>query len=121
MTNTEQEGRPRGRKERAAWYAMALEGQAGSGLNMAAYAARIGVAAATLYQWKKRLCGLSSSRVEANAVQPNGLIRVAIKNSPSVGTTEKFLVRLSHGRSLEVPQDFNSVALEQLLGILETC
>jgi len=121
MTNNEQEGRPRGRKERAAWYGMALEGQAGSGLSMAAYATRSGVTAATLYRWKKRLGGPAGSRVEARAAQSNGLIEVAIKNCPSSGTPENFLVRLSPGRSIEVPQDFNTAALEQLLGILEAC
>ena len=122
MTNDEQEQeRPRSRRERAAWYAAVLESQAGSGLSMTACATKIGVTAATLYQWKRRLGGLAGSPVEANAGQPSGLIQVAIKNCPSARTPEKFLVRLSPSRSVEVPQDFHTAALEQQLGILEAC
>ena len=121
MTNNEQGRRPRGRKERVAWYAAALERQAGSGLSVAAYAARIGVTAATLYQWKKRLVEQAENSVEVNSAQSNGLIRVAVPNCPSAQAPEKFLVHLSSSRSIEVPQDFNTAALERLLGIVQAC
>jgi transcriptional regulator with XRE-family HTH domain len=46
--------RPQSRDELTAWYTAALEDQARSGQSMADYAEDLGVAPATLYQWKRR-------------------------------------------------------------------
>lgn len=47
--------RPTSREELADWCATALAAQASSGLSVSAYAAQLGVTAATLYQWRRRL------------------------------------------------------------------
>jgi hypothetical protein len=39
----------------AGWYSAALSAQASSGLSITEYAPCIGVAAATLYEWRPRL------------------------------------------------------------------
>jgi hypothetical protein len=55
MENIDTKDRPRGREQLAAWYAQVLEAQGRSGLSIAEYGAQIGVTAATLYSWKRRL------------------------------------------------------------------
>jgi len=121
MSNDEHKQRPRSRKELAAWYALSLEDQASSGLSISAYAAKIGVTAATLYQWRRRLGAQAGSAGETRAGGPSGLIQVAVKNPSPARTPEKFVVRLRSDHRVEVPQNFDPAALEQLLGILETC
>ncbi|RLA56225.1 MAG: hypothetical protein DRR04_14225 [Gammaproteobacteria bacterium] len=121
MTNNRQQRPPSSRQERAAWYTTALEDQASSGLSMAEYAAEVGVAAATLYQWKRRLSGRAESPSGSNTARPSGLIQVGLNDSVAVEAQSMFIVRLSPERSIEVPQDFETEALEQLLSILEAC
>lgn len=121
MTNNQQKRPPRGRKERAAWYASALEAQASSGTSMTEFEAKIGVTAVTLYPWKRRLSTRVESPSEPSATRPSGLIQVALDGSVAADAPAMFIVRLSSERSVEVPQDFDAEALEQLLGILEAC
>ena len=60
--------RPRSRDELEAWYGAALDDQATSGLSVAEYAEGIGVTAATLYQWRRRLGADSDDR--SDSAQP---------------------------------------------------
>jgi len=121
MTNSQQERPPRGRKERAAWYASALEAQASSGMSMTQFAAKMGVTAVTLYHWKRRLSNRANDASEPSTTLPSGLIQVALNDCAAAATPSMFIIRLSSKRSVEVPQDFDAEALEQLLGILEAC
>lgn len=122
MTSIEHNPRPRDRARLAAWYTEALEGQASSGMSVASYASRIGVTAATLYQWKRRLAGRNASGAdEVNAARSSGLIQVALEAPRTQRTPEKYIVHLRSGRSIDVPHDFEAEALEQLLTVLEPC
>jgi hypothetical protein len=110
--------RPLGREELSRWYATALAAQASSGLSMADYAVEIGVTAATLYQWRRRL----SSRVVAS--QGGGgprLVEVTVAPD-GVGAADPLVVRVAGGRrTIEVPRGFDSEDLRRLVTVLESC
>lgn len=97
----------------AAWYAAALEAQAGSGLSVADYAERLGVAAPTLYQWRRRL---------AASTDGTNLVEVTIARPATVNGAGGMIVRVGDGRrSIEVPPGFDSADLRRLVGVLESC
>ena len=111
--------RPQSRDELAGWYAAALEDQAGSGLSMADYADELGVTAATLYQWRRRLSADDAAEFETPGSL--GLVEVAIEGRPSAGAVGPIVVRLGHGRCVELPRRFDDDDLIRLLEILESC
>lgn len=110
--------RPRSREDLACWYAAALHSQETSGLGMAAFAARIGVAAPTLYQWRRRL---SSAEQDGEA----GARLVEVRVSQGVADHDaagSLVVRVCDGRrSIEVPRNFDDGVLRRLIEVLETC
>ena len=115
--------RPRGRDELAEWYAAALDDQATSGLTVAEYAEEIGVAAATLYQWRRRLSVDAGGDLSAPP-RPAGLVEVTLeaeRTEPSIEAAGVFTVRLGCGRSIELPQHFDGSELRRLVEILESC
>lgn len=115
--------RPRRRDELAGWYAAALEDQASSGLSMAEYASELGVASATLYQWRRRLS--SEEQAEFDTPRSFGLVEVFSEVQPPAGspaeTAGPLVVRLGAGRCVEVPSRFDDGELMRLITVLESC
>ena len=111
--------RPQSRDELTAWYTAALEDQARSGQSMADYAEDLGVAPATLYQWKRRLSSDDAAAFEtAGSV---GLVELSIADLSPAEVADPIIVRLGHGRWVELPRRFDDEALIQIIGILESC
>ena len=52
--------RPSSRDALRDWYSAILEDQESSGLSVAEYADKVGLSAATLYQWRRRLHSVDS-------------------------------------------------------------
>jgi transposase-like protein len=108
--------RPRSRVELATWYATALEAQASSGLSVTKFAEEIGVTAATLYQWRRRLWrSAAGQRGQAR------LVEVSLATAQANSVAESFVVRVAGGRSIEVPQGFDEGNLRRLVAVLESC
>lgn len=109
--------RPTSRDELAAWYSAALEAQAASGVSVTDYAEQIGVTAATLYQWRRRLSSSSGdSQRRAN------LVEVTIGRPSPANIAPGMIVRLGDGRrSIEVPRSFDGDDLRRLVTVLESC
>ena len=109
--------RPTSREDLADWYSAALSAQARSGLSVSDYAACIGVTAATLYQWRRRLSPSSagdqggSNLVEVSIARP-------MRSSPDGG----LIVHVGDDRrSIEVPAGFDAEDLRRLVAVLESC
>ena len=115
--------RPQSRDELAVWYTAALDEQADSGLSMVEYAEELGVTASTLHQWKRRLSAEEEEedRAEFETPRSMGLVEVSVEDPSSSDKAENFVVRLDHGRCVEVPQRFNDAGLIRLLQLLESC
>lgn len=108
--------RPTSRMELAAWYSAALDAQADSGLSVTAYAEQIGVTAATLYQWRRRLESPTGG-------VPGGskLVEVTVARRAPSGC-DGMVVRVCEGRrSIEVPRGFDPDELRRLVTALESC
>ena len=83
---------------------------------MAEYAATIGVAAPTLYQWRRRLAAPLSDRE-----QETKLVEVAVAQ-PAPHAVGGMVVRLCAGRrSIEVSPGFDDEDLRRLVAVLESC
>ena len=109
--------RPRDRQGLSEWYAAALEDQATSGLSVADYAFEIGVTAATLYQWRRRL----SEEGTGPARRGSGLVEVMVKPG-ALASSWTYVVRIGcGGRSIEVPRGFDGDELQRLVTLLESC
>ena len=119
MQETNVGGRPSCRSERARWYAKALEDQASSGLSVAEYAEEIGVTAATLYQWRRRLSAQGTDDPVASG--PFGLVEVSVGGevAPEIGGI--YVVRLGRDREIEVPSKFAEAELRRLIRVVESC
>lgn len=120
MTRMHADHRPSERSALAAWYGEALADQEESGLSVAEYAEEIGVTAATLYQWRRRLAGARRGHGATAA----GLVRVRVRRGQE-GRAEiagvRLVVRLSSGRSIEVPAGFDALELARVVEVLEAC
>ncbi len=111
--------RPRDRNGLAQWYAAALEDQASSGLSVTDYAFEIGVTAATLYQWRRRLSAPGGGdRTQDGA----GLVEVTVKRGPVTENAGSYVVRVRGvDRCIEVPRGFDCDELRRLVTLLESC
>jgi len=102
--------------EREAYYSELLDEQEESGLSVAAFAEYRGLAAATLYSWRRRL-GRASSRSRGTA-----LVEVCVHDDDlDEGAAGRMTVVTSSGARVEVDADFDESALARLLGVLEGC
>ena len=110
--------RPRSREELASWYAEALDDQACSGLSMTEYAEELGVSAATLYQWRRRL--LSDDR-DSGRAESFGLVEVTVERDVEGREDGAFVVHLHRDRRVDVPRGFDSAELRRLVMALESC
>lgn len=112
--------RPTGREDLAGWYSAALSAQARSGLSITEYAPCIGVAAATLYQWRRRLS--VSAADHAGVSNPSNLVEVTIARPIGSSRAGGLIVRVGDdGRSIEVPRGFDAEDLRRLVAVLESC
>ena len=111
--------RPKSRGDLLRWYAEALDKQSSSGLSIAEYAEGLGVTAATLYQWRRRL---SAERDDDRLARGRfGLVEVAVERKEAQEDGGTFVVRLDHDRGLEVPRKFADAELRRLITLLESC
>ena len=84
---------------------------------MTNYAERIGVTAATLYQWRRRLSSSSSDSQDRAR-----LVEVTLARPSPASISGGLMVRLSDGRrSIEVPRGFDGDDLRRLVMVLESC
>ena len=114
--------RPLQRDDLGRWYAAALEQQASSGLSVAEYADQLGVTAATLYQWRRRLAGQSDDRDGRGRPGRVGLVEVTMKPvATPARDTATFVVRPGRNRRIEVPPRFDPTELSRLVAVLESC
>lgn len=106
---------PTRREDLVRWYEALLERHAESGLSVAEFAARAGVSAWTLYQWRRRL----SEDTESQAASPR-LVEVSV--APAAEARSSGLaVELRSGHRIEVGGDFDGHDLKRLIGVLESC
>jgi len=86
---------------------------------MADYAVELGVAAATLYQWKRRLS--ADDLAEFETPRSLGLVEVSIEDPPLAVASGPIVVRLGRGRCVELPSRFDDEDLIRLIEVLESC
>lgn len=109
--------RPTRRSELAGWYARALADQQASGVSVADYATKIGVAVPTLYLWRRRLGGVGLDRES-----PAKLVEVTARPAAPSDGDGALVVRVEDGRrSIVVPRGFEFEELRRLLAVLESC
>lgn len=109
--------RPASRRDLAGWYAAALAAQRASGLSVAEYAARLGVAAPTLYQWRRRLD--AAGQDGRNTAR---LVEVTEAQQEAKDDAGDLVVCLADGRrSVVVPRGFDGEQLRRVIGVLESC
>jgi hypothetical protein len=119
MQNIDLTVRPQCRDDLASWYTAALKDQVSSGLSVADYADQLGVTAATLYQWKRRLS--ADDAAEFETPRSLGLVEVALDSLPPTRPTDPIVVRLGRDRYVELPSRFDDEDLIRLIEILESC
>ncbi len=119
-TTTHATTRPSSRTELAGWYEAALDGQERSGLSVAEYADEIGVTAATLYSWRRRLASRSSPQPQREGT---GLVRVQVGRDAQRldGGAGTLVVRVGRRRSIAVPPGFDAEELTRVIAVLEAC
>lgn len=119
MLEHEDGARPTDRAGQRAWYQAALARQASSGLSVTEYAARLGVNATTLYQWRRRL--LPRGSVASPPAPRARLVEVAV-TGPSDRSGDALILLVAGCRhSIEVSCNFDGDALGRLLAVLESC
>ncbi len=100
--------------------------QRASGLTVAAFAARRGIKAATLFNWRRRF------RFDAPTIAPSpALVPVRIidddddrdrVSSPTLATTPNVMaVELRNARRITVPPGFSADDLRRLIEVVESC
>ena len=118
--------RPRSRAQLAEYYAAALTEQAESGISMTEYADEIGVSAATLYLWRRRLSSVEANSHIERSAEPE-LLEVVLADCQGKGTAisayapASLTVQLGGARAIQVSSDFDADVLQRLVRTLETC
>lgn len=103
-------GKPRDWHKEQQWRQWLCRWQA-SGLSVAAFCRRHGVAEARFYAWRRTLARRDAAALAFVPVQV-----VAEPGSEPDGTLE---VVLANGRRLRVPRGFDAATLRQLVAVLE--
>ncbi|MCP5041883.1 MAG: transposase [bacterium] len=112
--------RPSRHEDLGRWYATALAEQESSGLSVTDFAEELGVTAATLYCWRRRLAAEDNEdRRPASSLK--GLVEVTVDRRDPPGNIEPFVVHLGGERSIEVPRTFDDGDLHRLVTVLESC
>ena len=118
---TDLTSRPERREDLPGWYAAALLDQSRSGLSMTDYAGELGVTAATLYQWRRRLAAEVEVDAEFETPTSLGLIEVCVSDDMPAEQGAPLVVRLRSGRCVEVPPRFRDADLIRLIELLDRC
>ncbi|QDU69842.1 IS66 family insertion sequence element accessory protein TnpA [Engelhardtia mirabilis] len=107
--------RSRGGTDLAKYYRELLEEQAESELSMTEFAGEVGVSAATLYGWRRRLA--ASAQVEAGE-----LVEVQVTDD-EVGMRQRapIVLTIDNRLRVELEAGFDAAALERLLRLLSRC
>jgi hypothetical protein len=116
MQRIELGSRPTRREDLAAWYSAALEQQAKSGLSIPRFAARAGISAWVLYQWRRRM---SPAARLGDAPAPR-LVEVAVVPT-NPANADRLSVHLRSGHKVDVSAGFDGAELRRLIGVLESC
>ena len=109
MSHLDLPPRPSDRSLLADWYRAALERQAQSGIPMTAFADAIGVSAANLYLWRRRL-GAGSERpatTRASASSGQGLLELRLADS-GLQSTCSFTLRIGARFEVDIPKRFDA-------------
>lgn len=113
--------RPTSRSGLAEWYAGVLQRQAKSGLSVAECAARAGVSAWTLYQWRRRLAAPGNGGESRPRLVEVAITRDGPGPRPEV-EAEGLTLHLDRGRRIvTLPRGFDTDDLRRLIGVLESC
>lgn len=115
------QARPAGRPRQASWYRELIEAADELGLSTAELAEYAGCSLGTIYNWKRRLTGVGA---HPRTAVPDAarLVQVQVQpNSTSRSRPCTFELRLSRGRSVIVPNQFDQAALVSLVEVLEQC
>lgn len=106
----------RSRASLADYYRELLEEQAGSDLSMTEFADEVGVSAATLYGWRRRLAD------SAEGTEAQDLLEVQLTDEEAAQQRRSPIVLTVDGRlRIELEADFDAGALERLLRLLSQC
>lgn len=108
--------RSEGRTDLAEYYRGLLEEQEQSELSVTAFAEEVGVSAATLYAWRRRLAD------SPDVGESGDLIEVQVTGDGPVLRRGTSIVLTVDGRlRIELEADFDDGALERLLRVLSRC
>lgn len=115
------QARPAGHSQKTTWYRELLEAADQHGLSASELADRAGCSLGTIYNWRRRLSNGSSVN-PAPEPAAQRLVRVHVPANPTPPISQgAFELRLRHGRSVIVPNQFDSHALASLVEVLEQC
>ena len=94
-----------------------LKEQEDSGLSVSEFAEEVGLSAATLYSWRRRLRGREDDArlLEVSVIGDDG----SSLGSPGLGGP--LVLQVGERMRIEVRSDFDEDALARLLGVLDRC
>ena len=104
--------------DRAGYYGRLLDEGRRGGVSMRALAARHGVSAWTLYEWRRRLRGERGAQGA-----PSRLVAVDVVGGgpPELEAASGYEVILTDGCRVRVPANFTTARLSELLAVVRSC
>ena len=113
--------RPKGRQRQAEWYRKLIQTADEAGLSPAELASRASCSLGTIYNWRRRLTAVAAPTSDVETRIP-GLVRVHAPAAPPLSALKQsYEVRLTCGRSVLVPPQFDRATLADLMETLEQC